>query len=207
VSFARWSFFALTEGVICITPGPAVLFVVSHGLARGGAASLWANAGILSGNTFYFVLSAFGLGAALAASHQVFTAIQYAGAAYLVYLGVTTMRGSGLAITPAEGPTDEPGTRVVARGFALQAANPKALLFFTALLPQFVDPRGNVVMQVALLAATSIVLEFVILGAYGYLASRLAHLAQAERFVRVTNLVSGGLLVLAGAGVAVARRS
>ncbi len=206
MSFSRWLFFAVTEGVLCLTPGPAVLFVVSHGLARGGPASLWANAGILSGNTLYFVLSALGLGALLAASHDLFTVVQYAGAAYLVYLGVITIRGAGLALKPADDAGGRRGGEVVARGFALQAANPKALLFFTALLPQFVDPARGIAPQMAILAVTSIVIEFAVLGMYGYLAGRIAHLARSERFVRSTNLVSGGLLVLAGAGLALARR-
>ncbi len=206
MSFSRWILFAVTEGVLCLTPGPAVLFVVSHGLAGGGAASLWANAGILSGNTLYFVLSALGLGALLAASHNLFTAVQYAGAAYLVYLGIVTIRGAGLALKPAEEAGARRGTEVIARGFALQAANPKALLFFTALLPQFVDPRQAIASQMLILAVTSIVIEFIVLGTYGYLAGRIAHLARSDRFVRGTNLVSGGLLVLAGAGLALARR-
>jgi homoserine/homoserine lactone efflux protein len=198
--------FAVTEAVLCLTPGPAVLFVVSHGLAGGGAASLWANAGILSGNTLYFVLSALGLGALLAASHDLFTVVQYAGAAYLVYLGIITIRGAGLALKPAEDSAGRRGGEVIARGFALQAANPKALLFFTALLPQFIDPRQGIASQMVLLAVTSIVIEFIVLGMYGYLAARIAHLARSDRFVRSTNLVSGGLLVLAGAGLALARR-
>jgi len=206
VSFSRWLLFAVTEAVLCLTPGPAVLFVVSHGLAGGGPASLWANAGILSGNTLYFVLSALGLGALLAASHDLFTVVQYAGAAYLVYLGIITIRGAGLALKPAEDSGTRRGGEVIARGFALQAANPKALLFFTALLPQFIDPRQGIASQMVLLAVTSIVIEFIVLGMYGYLAARIAHLARSDRFVRSTNLVSGGLLVLAGAGLALARR-
>jgi len=198
--------FAVTEAVLCLTPGPAVLFVVSQGLAGGGPASLWANAGILSGNTLFFVLSALGLGALLAASHDLFTVVQYAGAAYLVYLGIVTIRGAGLALKPADDSGGRRGGEVIARGFALQAANPKALLFFTALLPQFIDPRQDIAAQMVILAVTSIVIEFAVLGMYGYLAARIAHLARSDRFVRGTNLVSGSLLVLAGAGLALARR-
>ena len=64
MSLRVWFFFVVTETVLCLTPGPAVLFILSCGLARGGRAALWGNAGILSANTFYFVVSAFGLGAA-----------------------------------------------------------------------------------------------------------------------------------------------
>jgi homoserine/homoserine lactone efflux protein len=140
LSVSSWVFFSGTEALLCLTPGPAVLFVISYGLSRGGRASLWANAGILAGNAFYFALSALGLGALLLASHEVFTVIKYAGAVYLVYLGVRTIRGAGLALRADDVPrATADGWQTLTRGFALQAANPKALIFFVALLPQFID--------------------------------------------------------------------
>ena len=75
MSLNTWLLFAGTEAVLCLTPGPAVLFVLSYGLARGGRASLWASAGVLAGNGCYFALSALGLGAVLLASYEVFTLI------------------------------------------------------------------------------------------------------------------------------------
>jgi len=200
-----WMLFAVTETWLCLTPGPAVLFVISHGLARGGTASLWANLGILSGNTFYFLLSALGLGAMLLASHDLFSIIRYAGAAYLTFLGIQTIRGAGLAVNDtAAAERAQSGWRIWARGFALQVANPKALIFFVALLPQFIDARRPIAPQVAILAATSVLIEFVVLGGYGYLAGRGSALAQQPRFVKQTNLASGVMLIVAGAGVAAA---
>lgn len=198
-----WLLFVVTETLLCLTPGPAVLFVVSSGLARGSRAALWANAGILSGNTFYFLLSALGLGAVLTASHDVFTVLKYAGAAYLVYLGVVTIRGAGLGLTPA--PHHAPGAeqwQMLARGFLLQTANAKALIFFAALLPQFLDRHAPLASQVLILAVTSVAIEFVILAAYGYLAGRAARLARQVRFVKATNRVSGSMLIVAGTAVA-----
>jgi homoserine/homoserine lactone efflux protein len=177
--------------------------VISNGVSRGGAASLWANAGILTGNTFYFLLSAFGLGAMLLASRDLFTAIRYAGAGYLVFLGVQTMRGSGLALESTNAiNADHSGWKTLARGFALQVANPKALVFFVALLPQFIDARKPIAPQVAILAATSVLIEFVVLSGYGYLAGRAAILARRPRFVKQTNAASGVMLIVAGAGIA-----
>lgn len=202
-----WVFFAVTEAVLCLTPGPAVLFVISHGVARGGRASLWANLGILTGNTLYFVLSAMGLGAVLLASHTVFTILKYAGAGYLIVLGVQTIRGSGLSLrTDTAGDPGSAGWRSWARAFGLQAANPKALVFFVALLPQFIDPSKPIVLQMVILCITSVVIEFVVLAGYGYLAARAAALARQERFVTITNRVNGGLLIAAGAAVALNRR-
>jgi homoserine/homoserine lactone efflux protein len=199
VSLRVWLLFVVTEAVLCLTPGPAVLFVVSCGLARGGRAALWGNAGILSGNTFYFVLSALGLGATLLASHEVFTIIKYLGAAYLVWLGIRTIRGSGLALRPdAHAEPTVQRWRMLARGFALQASNPKALMFFVALLPQFIDTHRAIGPQIVILAVTSALIEFLILAGYGYFAGRAARLAREARFLTVTNRASGGLLIATG---------
>jgi homoserine/homoserine lactone efflux protein len=199
VSLRLWFFFVVTEVVLCLTPGPAVLFVVSCGLARGGRAALWGNAGILSANTFYFVVSAFGLGAVLLGSHDLFTVVKYAGAGYLVWLGIQTIRGAGIAIrTDSAAQPAVHRWRMLARGFVLQAANPKALLFFVALLPQFIDIHQPIAPQVVLLAVTSAAVEFLILAGYGYFAGRAAALARQARFVTVTNRASGGLLIATG---------
>jgi threonine/homoserine/homoserine lactone efflux protein len=138
------------------------------------------------------------------ASQNLFTIIRYAGAAYLTFLGIQTIRGAGIAMntTTAAGRTHS-GWRTWARGFALQVANPKALIFFVALLPQFIDARMPIAPQVAILAATSVLIEFLVLGGYGYLAGRASALAHGPRFVKQTNLASGVMLIVAGAGVAV----
>lgn len=204
MSFNAWLLFAGTETVLCLTPGPAVLFVLSYGLACGGRASLWASAGVLAGNACYFALSALGLGAVLLASYEVFTLIKYLGALYLVYLGVQTVRGVGLALRPERAQEDRGSLRALTRGFALQAANPKALVFFVALLPQFIDASRAVWPQVLILGVTSVVIEFTVLAGYGYMAARAAGLTRQVRFRKLTNRVCGGMLVVAGTGVAFA---
>src|SRR4030095_11552888 len=100
-----WGLFVVTETLLCLTPGPAVLFVLAQGLGHGGGAPLWASLGILAGNTFYFVVSATSLGAVLVASYDAFFAIKWAGAAYLVWLGLCALRGRGtvLAVRHAGG--------------------------------------------------------------------------------------------------------
>jgi homoserine/homoserine lactone efflux protein len=207
VSWETWSLFAVTETLLCLTPGPAVLFVLSQGLGRGAGAALRASLGILAGNTFYFVLSATSLGAMLVASYDVFFAIKWAGAAYLVLLGVRALRARGevLAVSPATGTAG--GLRLVARGFAVQVANPKALVFFTALLPQFIDPAGNIALQVAILAVTSLIVEFVVLASYGGLSARAARLASVPSRTAWLERATGALLIAAGLRMAVLRRA
>jgi homoserine/homoserine lactone efflux protein len=185
-----------------------VLLVLAQALARGTTASLWSTAGVLLGNTFYFVLSATGLGAVLLASYDAFFAIKWLGAAYLVWLGITTFLGRSTAIAiQTSGAAAGGGMRSLVDGFVLQVANPKALVFFTALLPQFIDPAESVAWQVTVLAVTSVVIEFFVLAGYGALAGRFAHHAIQPRFATLTSRVAGSLLVTAGVGMATLRRS
>lgn len=203
-----WIVFAITETALCLTPGPAVLFVLSQALARGTLSSLWSNAGILAGNSIYFILSASGLGAILLASYDLFSAVRWIGAAYLVWLGITAFIGKSPVLSvSSNGAEHANGPRILANGLILQLSNPKALVFFTALLPQFVDPAHGVARQVAILAITSVTIEFFVLAGYGALAGRMTHLASRPRFAKLTNRVAGTMLITAGVGMASVKRA
>jgi threonine/homoserine/homoserine lactone efflux protein len=204
MSFAAWGLFVLTELALSLTPGPVVLFVLSRALRHGGRRSLAASLGILAGNAAYFLLSACGLGAVLLASHALFRAIKRCGAIYLIGLGVRLLAWPGHE-APADGARgDRAGWADVRRRFVLQAANPKALVFFAALLPQFLDSAGDVPLQVGILAASSMAAEFLVLAGYGMAAGRLGRWARGPRFARTTERVAGSLLVGAGAGLGLA---
>jgi threonine/homoserine/homoserine lactone efflux protein len=208
MTLETWALFAITETALCFTPGPAVLLVLSQGLTRGTGASIYSNLGILAGNACYFALSATGLGAVLLASYELFSAIRWLGAAYLVWLGVTAFFGTStvIAVGPVTGaPTSR--ARTFLNGLVLQVANPKALVFFVALLPPFIDPRGSVLVQVAILGATSVVIEFFVLLAYGALSGRLTSVAARPRFQRLANRVAGTMLIAAGVSVARVHRA
>ncbi|HEX6535800.1 MAG TPA: LysE family translocator [Gemmatimonadaceae bacterium] len=206
MTWHTWGFFAVTELVLCLSPGPAVLFVVAQALGHGTRRSVWANLGILASNLFYFVLSALGLGAVLLSSHALFLAVKYIGAVYLVWLGVSTIRGGGVAMRATADRSSVSGPRILARGFATQAANPKALVFFVALLPQFLAPGLALAPQVAVLGGTSLVVEFAVLLGYGVLAGRAAELLAQRRFASRVDTVAGALLMAAGAGLALSGR-
>ena len=105
-----------------------------------------------------------------------------------------------------EGGRPAPAWRVLRRGFLVQAANPKTILFFGALLPQFVDPAGDIVMQMLVLGATSVAVEFVVLAAYGGLAGRLRRFATRPAVALWLERTAGALLVAAGLGMAAVRR-
>src|SRR5882762_7602362 len=117
-----WLFFVLTEAILSMTPGPAVLYVLSQAIRRGSAKSVWGSGGILSANAMYFVLSATSLGAVIVASYKLFFLLKWAGAAYLIYLGLASFFGkaSVLALPEANGGSGS-GPRILRDGFFLQA--------------------------------------------------------------------------------------
>ena len=203
-----WLLFVMTEAVLSLTPGPAVLYVLSQAIRRGPAKSVWASWGILSANAAYFVLSATSLGAVIVASYKLFFLIKWLGAAYLVYLGIGSFLGkSSVMSLPEAGADSHSAVRILRDGFFLQGANPKALLFFTAILPQFIDTRHNIAFQILVLGISSIVVEFAILFTYGQLAGRVLATARSPRFEKVTNRIAGSLLIGAGIGLARLRRT
>ena len=203
-----WLAFMTIEAVLSMTPGPAVLYVLSQAIRRGPAKSVWGSGGILGANAVYFALSATSLGALIVASYNLFFLIKWIGAAYLVYLGLRSWLGKASVMAlPESGDDSRSATRILRDGFFLQAANPKALLFFTAILPQFIDAHGNVVFQILVLGASSIVVEFLILFVYGQLAGRALATARSPRFAKLTNRIAGSLLIGAGVGLARLRRT
>ncbi len=209
MSFQTWLLFCITEAVLSFTPGPAVLFVISTSLARGGRAGLAASLGILSINVFYFALSATSLGAILAASWQLFEIIKWLGATYLIWLGLQMVFSrSGHPAEPANPqlPTATSARRAYSLGLLTQGANPKAIAFFTAILPQFINTEGNVAWQVFVLGASSVLIEFVILTVYVLTCHTARRWARNPWLGTPLKRAGGVLLIAAGARLAATRR-
>ncbi len=202
VNWDTYWLYVLTEIALSLSPGPAVMLVIACGLSLGARRSVWAALGILAANAIYFALSASALGALLVASRPFFVAIKWAGAAYLIYIGLSAIFGKPSPITVSSGVESRSPRAIFLSGLALQLANPKTLIFFVAILPQFVDARLPIGAQMLWLAAGSIIPEFFILAGYGFLASRASRLAANPRYARWTDRVAG-LLVLAAAALVV----
>jgi homoserine/homoserine lactone efflux protein len=204
-----WLLFCLTETVLCFTPGPAVLLVVSLALSRGARAGVGGSVGILAANAFYFILSGTGIGAILLASWELFFLIKWVGAAYLIWLGLRMLLARSSAFAPPD-PSAAPAPRSIApftHGLVTQGANPKALVFFTALLPQFISPHGGVPVQVAILGVSSILIELAVLCTYVAVCHRARTVVARPGFATSLNRVGGVLLIGAGAGLATVRRT
>jgi len=200
MAFHTLLLFAATELLFSATPGPAVMMVSAHGFRGGFGAAMAANLGILTGNAVYVVISALGLGALIAASATAFTVIKIAGAGYLVFLGVRTLWHAGKA-------DDE--TKAAARPYRqavfTQLSNPKAMLYFGSFLPQFLDPGKLLVTQYAEMFLVICIGETLILGGYGFLASRGARIAGA-RFRLWRDRISGAVFIVIGVLFATAHR-
>lgn len=199
VNWDTYWLYVLTEVALSLSPGPAVMLVIACGLGLGARRSIWAALGILAANAFYFALSASALGAVLLASRPFFTAIKWLGAAYLIYIGLSAIFGRPSPITVSSGILRRTPWALFLAGLTLQLANPKTLIFFVAILPQFVDARLPIGAQMLWLAAGSIIPEFFILAGYGFLASRAQHLATDPRFARWTDRIAGALVLAAAA--------
>lgn len=205
--FKLWIVFTVTEFFLSMTPGPAVLLVISQGMKFGGRASLKGTLGILSGNTLYFILSAAGLGTLLLASAQLFQIIKWLGAAYLIFLGIKMFLSKGELTEQIEGTSAQQVSRkLFSQGLITQLANPKAIIFFTALLPQFITTNENLLLQFFILGVTSIVVEFPVLMAYGWIAERGRSLLPKGRFASMPDRVAGIFLIGTGIGLATIRK-
>jgi threonine/homoserine/homoserine lactone efflux protein len=161
VNWDTYWLYVLTEAALSLSPGPAVMLVIAYGLTQGARRSVFAALGILTANALYFALSATALGAVLVASQSFFVAVKWVGAAYLVYVGLSALLGRPSPITVSTANSRPRSRRAIyLSGLTLQLANPKTLIFFVAILPQFVDPRLAVAPQMAWLAAGSIAPSF-----------------------------------------------
>jgi homoserine/homoserine lactone efflux protein len=192
--------------LFAITPGPAVLLTVAHGMKSGWGASLKAALGVQAGNGVYFLLSALGLGAILSTSEALFHAVKWIGAAYLIWLGIRTIRSAGQAALQVEGARLPLLARPFQQAMMTQLANPKSVIFFGALMPQFVQPDQNLVVQYAAFAAICFFAEMPVLALYGWLAARGRVLFSTPQRAVWRERFSGAALVGVGAALAAIRR-
>lgn len=195
--------FSLATIALLLVPGPAVLFIVARSMDQGRAAGMVSVAGVHCGTIVHVAAAALGITAVLAASETAFDAIRYAGAAYLVYLGIRTLLRRGAELDGAE-PRRAPLSRIFGQAMIVNVLNPKTALFIVAFLPQFVDPaRGSATAQVLVLGAVFILLGLVSDSAYAIGSARVASRLRAwPRFATTQRFASGAVYI--GLGLAAA---
>lgn len=199
-----WLAFAITDFFISMTPGPAVLMVISQGMKFGGRASIKGTLGVLTANLCFFALSGAGLSALLIASAKLFSVIKWAGAGYLIFLGVKLLLSKGETLKLANRP-EVKVERLFVQGFITHLSNPKAIIFFTALLPQFISDSASIALQLTVLGLISVAVELPILFLYGWLADRGRRLIPA-RLSTLPDRIAGLFLIGTGVSLALVRK-
>ena len=191
--------------IITIVPGPTVTVIVANSLAHGTRAGLLNVAGTQVGLALMMLTLIVGLTSVIEAMGWLFDWLRIAGALYLVYLGWKLIRSPDLLDQRgAAAPTPRGG--FFTQGLLVLLANPKALFFFGAFIPQFVDPKGHYVAQIALLGVTAMVVALVSDGAYAILCGRAGHMLSRSR-VRLVSRISGGFLIGGGIWLALTRKA
>jgi homoserine/homoserine lactone efflux protein len=189
--------------LIAIIPGPTVTVIVANSLRHGARAGMLNVAGTQLGLALMMLTLVVGLSSVIAAMGWLFDWLRYAGAAYLVWLGWKLLRSPDLIAEAGDAGLPRGGFFL--QGFLVIMANPKALLFFGAFIPQFVDPKGHYVAQIALLGITAMVIALLSDGAYAVLVGRAGVLLSRKR-VRLVSRLSGACLIGGGLWLALTRR-
>jgi Putative threonine efflux protein len=200
--------FVLTGMVLVVVPGPSVLFIVGRALAHGRRAALVSVAGNTTGVLVVVAAVAAGFGAIAAASIEVFTALKLVGAAYLVYLGVQTIRHRGDLAAAVGAPPAPMTARIFRQAVVVGATNPKVLVLFAAILPQFTDPAaGTPGVQMAVLGTLFALLAALVDATYALGAGwARSWLATSPARVRRLGASGGALMIALGTSLAMAAR-
>ncbi|MCB1888407.1 MAG: LysE family translocator [Rhodocyclaceae bacterium] len=210
MSIEAWLAFVLASAVLLVIPGPTILTVISYSLSHGARANVPLVAAVALGDSTALLASLLGLGAVLAASAFWFTVVKVVGGLYLLVLGLGMLRSKAVSL-PVEAALDlspKGGAgRLFAHTWLVTALNPKGIIFFTAFLPQFIDPAGDTHRQLWILAATFIALATLNASGYALFAAGARRLLRTPGAQRRFNLAGGGLLAAAGVWVLLGRRA
>ena len=195
-----WLAYVATSAVVLAIPGPTILLVLSYSIAHGRKATLPVVIGVALGDSVAITLSLIGLGTLLATSAFWFTIIKWIGGCYLIYLGIALLRGTGKAM-PEQAQQARTSTprKLFGTAFIVTALNPKSIVFFIALLPQFISPDHPVTAQLWILGVTFVVLATIGATSYAVFATSIRRWLASARAQKAYRVVGGGLLM--GAGV------
>lgn len=198
--FSTWLLFCGVALLATFAPGPGVLLAISNSVAVGARQTMFSSLGNAAGLFIVSGAATAGMGALLAVSASAFLAVKVLGAAYLVYLGIRQWRAAPVALDARAAAVNAPRTagRLFLQGLGVAVTNPKAILFFTALFPQFLTPGESLALQTMLLTATFTALALVSHAFYVGLFRSLRRFLTEPRHLRLFNRISGGLFVLLG---------
>lgn len=199
--------FLIVTTLSSFIPGPAVIFVMSQAAWRGPRAGVSAALGIQLANAVYFALSGLGLASVIAASGTAFMIIKWVGAAYLLWLGLVAIRQSFRKDVAAAGPIAKGSANGFRDGLLVAFGNPKGILYFVALLPQFIDPKQPVLQQTLVLGVFACAIDFVAHLAYAFAGGALSRALNRPTVRRWFERGIGGIFIGLSAVAALYRRA
>ena len=206
MTLSTYLLYVSAVALLILTPGPTMLMCLTNALNHGPRRAMTSVAGAVTAVLGVMLLSAMGLRALLAASETAFTTAKLVGAAYLVWLGIKTFRSGHAALHLDGAAAAKPRHSFYLQGLLVGASNPKAVLFFAAFFPQFLNPVAPMAPQFAVLALTFVAFEFTVLTLCALGVTRLLPLLRSSGPMRWINRVCGGLFTLMGGLLLFTRR-
>ncbi|GAB2662095.1 LysE family translocator [Vibrio panuliri] len=209
MSMETWAIYFVAILILTASPGPSSLLCMTKGVTQGFKVGLYTALGSLTAITIILTLSFTGLGLIIASSEWVFNVIKYLGAAYLIYLGVRAIMSKEEQYQLQESHSSQRLSpfKHYASGFIVGSSNPKAILFFTALFPQFINPEQSLVSQYVIFTATFMVMELAWLAIYAFLGAKSSSWLLAKGRAKLFNRVSGGVFIGAGTVLSTATKA
>lgn len=195
--------FVVATAIMILSPGPSVLLTVAHSISFGWQYALLTVAGATAGIAVQLSVAAIGLASVLNMVAGAFVWLRWAGAAYLVYLGIKTWRGAGAPLVLDARPASR--ANLFAQGLVVTVPNPKSLIFIAAFLPQFVDSTQPLGLQFAVIMPTFLVITFTVTSGWAWVAGTARGFLQSQRAYRTVLRGAAGLMVLAGLGLVLVR--
>ncbi|MCB0628247.1 MAG: LysE family transporter [Saprospiraceae bacterium] len=202
-----WLSFVGTVLILALTPGPSVLLATANSMKYGANKTGGTILGDLSANLCQIMLASAGLASIVTASGELFQVIKWCGVAYLVWMGITKIRAKSEIHFSREQANERSFSKLYVEGFLMSAANPKAIIFFAALFPLFIDPAMTFLPQVIILAITFLVIDGLALSIYAHFAGRLKVYLEDQEKVHFQNKIVGSLLIFSGLMLALVRKT
>jgi homoserine/homoserine lactone efflux protein len=202
VDIGLYSVFLATTVMLILVPGPAAITVAAQGASHGSNKAFLGVLGVATADVSFFALSATGIASLIIASNLLFSAIKWVGVAYLLYLGSTALFSRSGAIRIDSRPKEGKASRLFYQGLVVQLANPKALLYFSALLPQFVDPSAPILFQMLVMGGSCLLADLLVYRLFSLLGNRLARQKLQAWVVSAINKAAGITLISTGVRIA-----
>ena len=198
MSIELYLFFLVTTVTLILVPGPSAITVATQGASHNSKNALLCILGVASADTLFFLLSATGIASLIVTSNLLFSVIKWFGVAYLLYLGFSAMFSKAGAFKIVSPVTKSHTKKAFSQGLIVQLANPKALMYFSALLPQFIDPNKPLIFQMFIMGITCIFADILVYSMFSRMGAQLAKHPVKAWVMNIINKAAGITLITTG---------